>query len=225
MDKITIRALVTALLIGFLVFVPQAVRAQSQLEPTQIVVGVPTQATLGQPFTVQAVLADSKGHPISKAVIYFTAPATFLGNTNNVVLAQAVTNKDGQATAQIVDDISGTITLNAEFQGDTQYAPSNATAQIGAIGEQQVYNDHIGVDIPGLNVPPVIGGTQASSQSQTGIMRFIQNLWPAMNGWPVAAVLFIVWSMYLLAVRFVFHVAMSGNEPEDSIPTNPRSWQ
>jgi hypothetical protein len=223
MDKITIRSLIIAVVLGLLVFAPQAARAQSSLTPTQILVGAPSQATLGQPLTVQAVLADSQGHPISKAVIYFTTPATFLGSTNNVVLAQAVTNKDGQASTKIVDDFSGTMTLSAEFRGDTQYAPSNATAQISAAGEQQVYNDHIGVDIPGFNVPPVIDGAQASFQSQTGIMRFIQNLWPAMNGWPVAAVLFIVWSMYLLAVKFVFRVAMSGNEPGDSIPTDPRS--
>ncbi len=225
MDKMTSRALVTALFIGFLVFAPQAVRAQNQLEPTQIVVGAPSQTSLGQPFTVQAVLADSKGHPISKAVIYFTAPATFLGNTNNMVLAQAVTNKDGQASAQVADNFSGTITLNAEFQGDTHYAPANATAQISATGEQQVYNDHIGVDIPGFNVPPVIGGPQVSLHSQSGITRFIQNLWPAMNGWPVAAVLFTVWSMYLLAVRFVFRVATSGNEAGDSTSTDSERSQ
>lgn len=215
MDKITLRALITAMILGILVFVPQTVRAQNSLAPTQIVVGAPSQATLGQPLTVQAVLANSEGHPISKAVIYFTAPATFLGDTNNVVLAQAVTNGNGQASAQIVDDFSGTITLSAEFRGDTQYAPSNATAQISVPGEQQVYDDHIGVDIPGFNVPPVIGGPQVSLQPQTGIIGFIQSLWPAMNGWPVAAVLLIVWSMYLLAVRFVFHVAALGNELED----------
>lgn len=217
MDKITIRSLIIVILLGLLIFAPQAVRAQSALTSTQILVGAPSQATLGQPLTVQAVLADGQGHPISKAVIYFTAPATFLGNTNNVVLAQAVTNKDGQASAQIVDDFSGAMTLSAEFRGDTQYAPSNATAQISAAGEQQVYNDHIGVDIPGFNVPP-FGGSQASVQS--GIMGFIQNLWPAMNGWPVAAVLLIVWSMYLLAVRFVFRVATLGNEPGDSTSTD-----
>ncbi len=221
MDKITIRALITATVLGFLVFAPQTARAQSSLEPTQIIVGAPAQATLGQPLTVQAVLADSKGHPISKAVIYFTAPATFLGDTNNVVLAQAVTNAKGQASAEIVDDFSGAITLNAEFHGDTQYAPSNATASISAAGEQQVYNDHIGVDIPGFNVPPV-GPAQVSVQTQPGIMGFIESLWPAMNGWPVAAVLFIVWSMYLLAVRFVLRVAALGNEPGDSA-TDPRS--
>ncbi len=221
MEKITLRALITTIVLGFLVFAPRTTHAQSSLEPTQILVGAPSQATLGQPLTVQAVLADSKGHPISKAVIYFTAPATFLGDTNNVVLAQAVTNGKGQASAQIVDNFSGTITLNAEFRGDTQYAPSNATAQISATGEQQVYNDHVGVDIPGFNVPPV-GAPQASLQSQRGILGFIQSLWPAMNGWPVAAVLLIVWSMYLLAVKFVFRVAALGNEPGDSTPTDPK---
>ena len=225
MDKITIRALITALLLGFLVFAPQTVRAQSQLEPTQIVVGAPSQATLGQPLTVQAVLVDSKGHPISKAVIYFTAPTTFLGDTNNVLLAQAMTNGKGQASAQIVDDFSGPISLNAEFRGDTQYAPSNATTEISVASEQQVYNEHIGVDIPGFNVPPVVGGAQASLQPQRGIVGFIQSLWPAMNGWPVAAVLFIVWSMYLLAVRFVFRVAALGNETGDPASTDARRSQ
>lgn len=225
MDKITIRALIAALFLGFLMLAPQAVRAQSQLEATQIVIGSPSQASLGQPFTVQAVLADSKGHPISKAVIYFTAPTTFLGDTNNVVLAQAITNGKGQASAQIVVDFSEPTTLSAEFWGDNQYAPSNATAQISVAGEQQVYNEHIGVDIPGFNVPPVVGGPQLSLQPQPSIAGFIQSLWPAMNGWPVAAVLFIVWSMYLLAVRFVFRVAALGNETGDSAYSDARSSQ
>ncbi len=221
MDKITIRALITAIVLGLLVFAPQTARAQTSLEPTQIIVGAPAQATLGQPLTVQAVLADSQGHPISKAVIYFTAPTTFLGNTGNVVLVQAVTNAKGQASAEIVDDFSGAITLNAEFKGDTQYAPSNATTPISVAGEQQVYSEHIGVDVPGFNVPP--GGAVRVSMQSPGIMGFIQSLWPAMNGWPIAAVLFIVWSMYLLAVRFVFRVAALGNELEDSASTDPRS--
>jgi len=225
MDKITVRALVTALLLCLLLFAPQAARAQSQLESTQIVVGAPSQATLGQPLTIQAVLADGNGHPISKAVIYFTVSTTFLGDTNDMVVGQAVTNGKGQASAQIVVDLFGSVTLNAEFQGDTQYASSNATTQISMTGEHQVYNDHIGVDIPGFNVPPVIGGPQASIQSQASIVRFIQSLWPAMNGWPVAAVLLIVWSMYLLAVRFVFRVAALGKETGGPASTDTRRSQ
>lgn len=226
MDKIKIRVLVTALLLGFLAFAPQAVRAQGQLESTQIVVGAPSEATLGGPFTVQAVLADSQGHPISKAVIYFTVSTTFLGDTNNMVVGQSVTNGKGQASAQIVVDFSGPITLNAEFLGDTQYASSIATAPVSMTGEGQVYNEHIGVDIPGFNVPPIAGRPQASIQPQTGtVVGFIQGLWPAMNGWPVAAVLLIVWSMYLLAVRFVFRVAALSNEAGGSGPTDERRTQ
>jgi len=223
MDKITTKALIVALLLGFLVFAPVAVRAQTQLEPTQILVGAPSQAALGAPFTMQAVLADSKGHAISKAEIYFTETATFLGNTNNMVLAQTVTNGKGQATAQIANDISGTVTLNAEFRGDAQYAPSIASAQVNSTGEKQVYNEHIGVDIPGFNVPPFAGDSQGSPLPQTGVMGFIQGLWPAMNGWPVAAVLFIVWSMYLLAVRSVFRIAALANEKEEPASSGSRS--
>ena len=222
MDKVIIRVLILAMVLCLSTFVPQKARAQNMLEPTQVVVGGPTQANLGELLTVQAVLADSQGHPISKAVIYFTTQATFLGKRGDVVLAQAVTNKDGQAVAQFMNDFSGMITLRAEFRGDAQYAPSNATTQIGVVEEGQVYVEHVGVDIPGFNVPPV-GAPAASVQSpQQGIMGFVQSLWPAMNGWPIAAVLLLVWSLYLLVVRFVFRVAALGSEGgESAFPTTP----
>ncbi len=215
MDKMRIRALITAMILSFLAFAPRTVHAQSPLEPTEIVVAAPAQANLGGPIIVQAVLADSQGRPISKAIIYFTTQATFLGHSSNVELAQAVTNANGQAVAEFTDDFSGTITLRAEFRGNTQYAPSNAMTQSGVTGEGQVYVEHVGVDIPGFNVPPVSAPMASLGSSQQDISRFVQSLWPAMNGWPVAAVLFLVWSMYLLAVKFIFRVAALGSEPEE----------
>ncbi len=215
MDTMKLRALILATVLSLLAFVPLTVNAQSSLQATQILIGAPAQANLGAPVTVQAVLADSQGHPISKAVIYFTTQTTFLESTSDVVLAQAVTNGQGQASAQITDDFSGNITVHADFRGDTQYAPADATTQISAANDQQVYVQHVGVDIPGFNVPPV-GAPQASVGSQQGIIGFIQNLWPTMNGWPVAAVLLLVWSMYFFAVTFVFRVARLGNEASDS---------
>jgi hypothetical protein len=214
MDKI-VRALIIAMVIGFLAFAPRTVLAQSPLEPTQIVIGAPTTPNLGGTLTVQAVLADSKGHPISKAPVYFTTQAKFLSGKSDVVLAEAVTNADGQAVAQFADDFSGNVALQAEFRGDTRYAASSATTQVGAAGTQQVYVDHVGVDLPGFNVPPV-GVPMASVQSpEQGITGFIQSLWPAMNGWPIAAVLLLVWSLYFFAVTFVFRVARSGGgQPE-----------
>ena len=205
------------LLAGIAVFtvlasIPYAVRAQSSPEPTQISIGAPAQANLGERLTVQAVLVDSHGRPISKESIYFTAPASFLNTNDDAVLAQAVTNKDGQAVAQFVDDFSGTVTLNAEFRGDDQYAASNATTQISAAGETQVYAEHIGVVIPGFNAPPALG-TMASIQSpDQGILQRFRSLWPRMNAWPIAAVLIVVWLLYLRAVRYVFRIAAPESE-------------
>jgi hypothetical protein len=211
-----IRILVLAMLIDCLAFAPGSVRAQNPVVPTEIVIGAPAQSTLGGPLTVQAVLADSQGHPISKAVIYFTTQSTFLGETKEVVLAQAVTNADGQAVTEFADNSSGSLTLSAEFRGDTQYAPSNATARTATTGAGQVYVEHVGVDIPGYNVPPM--GVQSATlrSSQQDLSRFIQDLWPAMTGWPIAAILLLVWSMYLFAVKFVFRVAGVGTEHRNS---------
>lgn len=227
MDKITsglyrvaLRVLLVVTALSFVVFVPMSVHAQSALMPTQILVGASDQATNGGKITVQAVLADAQGHPISRAMIYFTTRTTFLKSTSDVVLAQAATNAAGQAVAQVADNFSGSITLRAEFRGDAQYAASNATVAAGPAGAGQVYVEHIGVDLPGFNVPPVLGSTRASVASPlSGIGRFVDSLWPAMNAWPLAAVLFIVWALYLFAISFVFRVAAAARNGRDSTST------
>ena len=212
-----LRVLILAVALHFMAFAPLTVRAQSALEASQIVVGASAQPKLGSPLTVQALLADSQGRPISNAVVYFVTSESFLKDTGDVVLAQALTNADGQAVAEFVNNFSDSITLRAEFRGDEQYAASNADTQIGAVNQGQVYVEHVGVDIPGFNVPPVLGASRAAVQSSRfEIGRFVQSLWPAMNGWPVAAVLIIVWSLYLFAVRFVLRVAALGSEAGES---------
>jgi hypothetical protein len=212
MDKMIVRILMIAMVFTSLAFAPRTVQAQSALQSTQILIGAPAAPKPGELLTVQAVLADSQGHPISKAVVYFTTQQKFMGSTNAVVLAQAVTNANGQAIAEFTANFSGAFALQAEFRGDTQYAPSNATAQVAAGGMQQVYVEHVGVDIPGFNVPPVGAPMASMGSRQDGIAGFIQSLWPAMNGWPVAAVLLLVWSMYFFAMTFVFRAAKSGSE-------------
>ncbi len=221
MDKVIIRALFLSVVLGFLAFAPAPARAQVALQPTQIVIGAPAQTNPREPLTVQAVLADSQGHPISKARIYFTTQAEFLSDKSDVVLAEAITNVHGQAVAQIANDFSGSIALNAEFRGDSEYAPSTATVQLLAPDAAQVYAEHVGVDLPGFNVPPVSAPRSSLQPSQQGIYRLLQSLWPAMNGWPVAAVLLLVWSTYLFALTFVFRLASLGGEQEDSTSTDP----
>ncbi len=222
MDKRIVNALVAAAALCCLAFASQPVHAQAALEPTQIMLGASGAPDANGMMIVQAVLGDSKGRPISKAVIYFTTQAKFLNGSGEVVLAQAVTNTKGQAVAHFSDSFSGAIPLSAEFRGDSEYAPSNATAQVGGAPDRQAYAEHIGVDLPGFNVPPA-GIPMASIQSpEHGIDGLIQRLWPAMNGWPVAAVLLLVWSMYLFAVTFVFRVAAAGGETSDLDARRPQ---
>lgn len=209
-----------------LLMVAQVIRvhAQTPLSPTQINIGAPAQAPMGETLTVQAVIVDGQGHPISKEVISFTSQVTFLGKTSDVVLAQAVTNASGQAVAEFVNNFSGTFQLNAEFQGDAEYAPSTATAQVETTGSQQVYIEHIGVDIPGLNVPPFISPMASFQSPQPGILGLIKSLWPAMNGWPIAAILFLVWVTYLNAMKYVLQIARMGVKiKEPDYPQTPGS--
>ena len=220
---ISMRALIIPMVIILAIFAPHAARAQSQQEQTQISIGAPAQAKVGERLTVQAVLVDSRGNPIPKATVYFTTQADFLHNSGDVVLAQAVTNNKGQAVARFTDDFSDSITLNAEFRGDAQYASSNATTQIAIDSQGQIYAEHVGVDIPGFNVPPRFPAVASVQSQEFNVWLYIENLWPGMNAWPIAAALIIVWSMYLLAVKFIFGIATSKSDDQESTyPTNQR---
>ncbi len=225
MDKVKLRPSLLAATICLLVlglWVPSlTAHALDSLEPTQMLIGSPPTVTLGQHVMVQAVLGDSQGRPISKAHIYFTTEAQFLGDQNEVVLAEAVTNSNGQAVAEIVDDFSYSINLRAEFKGDSQYAPSEATMQINAASERQVYSEHVGVAIPGYNVPPASVPMASVQAPHPGLAQFVQSLWPAMTGWPVAAVLILVWSMYLLAVMVLLRVPKSAGDSTDRSSGRP----
>ncbi len=220
---VVIRVLVYAVFI-LQAFMPHVVHAQNGPEPTKIKIGAPAQTHLGATLTVQAVLVDGRGNPISKATIYFITHMTFLKNTGDVVLAQAVTNKNGQAVAQFVDDSSGLITLSAEFRGDAQYAASNATTKIETASQEQVYIEHVGVDIPGFNVPPVIAPGGSVQSSVPNLSLSINRLWPMMNGWPIALVLIIVWSMYFIAVTFIYRIATPESEVGENKSTLDR-WR
>ncbi|MGE5264440.1 MAG: hypothetical protein ACM3S0_13750, partial [Acidobacteriota bacterium] len=79
-----VRALAVAIVIILSTLAPHAALAQSQQEQTQISVGAPAQSNTGERLTVQAVLVDSRGNPISKETVYFTTQAEFLHNSGDV---------------------------------------------------------------------------------------------------------------------------------------------
>jgi 5-hydroxyisourate hydrolase-like protein (transthyretin family) len=195
--------LISGLLVAFLGLawlVPGVARAASGPEATTLTIGAPATAALGQRITVQALLVDSHGQPISKAAIDFAMPITFLTGSGKMVIAQTFTDKDGRAHADIQNQTSGDITLLAEFHGNDQYAASSVSAPIHVTGDEQQYAEDIGVHIPLFNAPPSL--TAGGNVTVIGAA-----LWPSFTGWPIAAVLITIWALYFLVVTHLFRVA------------------
>ncbi|MHB8533727.1 MAG: Ig-like domain-containing protein, partial [Solirubrobacteraceae bacterium] len=163
-------------------------------EATRIATAIPPQAGLGQLIQAQARLVDSSGAPIAKATVTFATPLSFLEGTSDVVLAEAVTDAGGVATAEFELRTSGALTIHAAFKGDTRYAPSTVSAPITITGDTQLYVQRAGVRIPGINAPPPAVPAAAS-------------LWPEMSGWPIALVLIVVWSLYAFVALLVARIA------------------
>jgi hypothetical protein len=213
------KRLVPALLAGLLLvawLAPGLARAQQATEATSLIIGAPSTAALGQPITVQAVLVDSTGHPISKATIDFTLPVDFLTGSGSMVLVETVTDKDGRVRAEIANRTSGAVTLQAEYHGNDEYAASSAAAPITVTGDDQQYAEDIGLHIPFFNTPPAL--TAGGNITVIGAA-----LWPSMTGWPIAAVLIIIWALYGLVVFRIFQLARANSAAPDGAPAKTRS--
>ena len=169
-------------------------------EPTAMSIGTPTTAGMGQTVTLQARLVDDTGSPIEKAAIDFVTPTSFLSGSGDVVVARAVTDKQGLAVARYQVRSAGQTTVRAEYKGDDRYAATTATAQMTIVGTDQLYTQKAGVAIPFLNEPPAF-------VSALGISP--QSL-PRLSGWPIAATLLVVWSLYGFVVTLIFRVALAG---------------
>ena len=162
--------------------------------PTQITVAIPAQVALGQTIAAQARLVDGAGGPIAKAIVKFTAPLAFLGSGNDVVLAQATTDKNGIADVEFDLRTAGTLEVHAVFAGDDRHAPATVAATVAVQGDRQLYVQRAGVPVPGLNEAP----PQAPAAD---------SLWPALSGWPIALVLIVVWSLYAFVALLVARIA------------------
>ncbi len=184
---------------------PQPAAAQSAAKaPTVIGISVPADAQLGQRILLQARLVDARGTGIPGVLVQFTSPATFLNTSSDMVLADATTDTHGLAAAQYEVRRTGKLTVNAVFAGNDRYAPAKTSAPLAATGDRQLYIQDAGVKIPGLNA--------TSTQQTSG--------WPhwVLSGWPIAAVLLIVWSLYGTAVFFMSQIVGAREQPEEGAP-------
>jgi hypothetical protein len=178
-------------------------------QPTAIGVAAPASALLGQDVALQAKLVAAGGAPVAGVVVTFAMPATFLNGSGDMVVAEAKTDKQGIASAQFQARRSGAITITAMFSGDDTYAPAKSSTQTTVTGSQQLYQEHAGVSIPGLNEAPGQAGSSGALPH-----------W-ALSGWPIGAVLVVVYSLYGAAVFFMSKIATPGAGPSSGEPTIP----
>ena len=183
-----------------LLMIPRGAAAVGQ-EPVTVEVTAPANGNLGERITVQARLAAS-GAPVAKASIDFVIPTTFLNNQGEMVVARALTDAEGLATADFEARMTGALQVKAVFHGDDTYAAAaSATAPLNVSGSKQLFVPDIGIRLRGVNSTP-FGG-------QNSLGHWF------LSGWPIGAVLLLVWSFYAVAVFFMSRISADADRTEE----------
>lgn len=180
----------------------------SAADPVTLRLEAPATADLGARITLIARLADAGGRPMPKASIVFTVTESFLNTSSAVVVAEAVTDKDGAARASFAPTSTGALQLGAHFAGDAHYGPADASGTLNVPESgTQLTSQHAGVRIPGLNEVP---GASTTVALGPGPFAALARLWPGASVWPILLVLGIVWSLYAFVISLLFRIARSG---------------
>ncbi len=194
------RLAILGLVAGLSLLAGRLPAAAAGQEPTAIAVAAPASATIGTAVPVQARLVSAAG-PIPHASVDFLVPASFLGTDGEMKVASGITDAQGLATATFEARITGALQVKAVFSGDNTYAPSTATSSMTVTGSKQLYVPDIGIRLRGLNSSPI---------AQSGTVSH----W-LLSGWPIGALLVLIWSTYGAAVFFMSRIsADAANGPE-----------
>lgn len=188
--------------------------AAAAANPSRLVLTVPATAGFGETIILAARLTDAQGGPISGARIVVATPMRFLNGAGDAVLIDSRTDKDGRVSGEVMIRAAAALELRARFAGDTQYDAAEVAARVAVEGaEYALYEQHAGVRIPILNQAP--GATEVSLAADAGpaVLARMRELWPALSGWPIAAALITVWSVYAFAVSFLFRIRAAGARP------------
>jgi len=169
-------------------------------EPSTLKVAAPTTVSVGQNVTVEARLTGAAG-PIVKAKVEFVVPTGFLKASSDMSVGTGITDGDGLATATFQARMTGDLQVKAVFAGDNTYAASTGTTPMSVGGSKQVYVPDVGIRLRGVTSSPI---GQDSTVSH----------W-LLSGWPIGALLVLIWSTYGAAVFFMSRIsADASNAPE-----------
>ncbi|MBI2952734.1 MAG: Ig-like domain-containing protein [Chloroflexi bacterium] len=188
--------------------------AETHANATKISLSIGKTPKVGENVKLGAKLVDAAGAPLAGVKVAFVVPNTFfLGSTADVLIAEVQTDKEGVAETEYSVRNPGWLDVRAEFRGNDRYTSARATDRF-LVDEpaQQLYVQHAGVQIPGLNTAP--GGQQSNAEMNahgsgspaTGLGA----LWPTLSVWPIVLVLLTIWSLYGVAVSQIFRIASAG---------------
>jgi hypothetical protein len=131
--------------------------------------------------------------PIAKVAVEFAVPTNFMNNAGDMVVGTGITDSDGVASVQFEARMTGSLQVKAIFAGNDTYAASFATAPLSVGGSQQLYKPDIGIRLRGITATPI------GQDSSVGHWL--------LSGWPIGALLIVIWSAYAVAVFFMSRIS------------------
>lgn len=186
------RVVLLALVAAVPVLLLQGQAMAAGADPTTLVVAAPAKVSVGQKVEVQAKLTTASG-PVVKATVQFVLPMSFFNTTADMVVASGLTDGQGLATATFQARSTGDLKVKAVFAGDASHAASNATAPMSVTGSTQLYKPDLGVRLRGLTSSPI--------SSDNGVTDWV------LSGWPIGALLVIIWGTYATAIYFMSRIS------------------
>ncbi len=155
--------------------------AAAQTASTVLQVSAPAAASVGDRLELRVSLRTALGEPVEGARVTLTERAGFMDtSTQEVAVASATTDADGEAVLRFMARREGTRSLTARYDGDDDLAAASVT----------------------LDLPVAAGVQTYIVESQPGI--------PGVNRFLLMSVLVIVWGTMFIVAAHVLLIAREG---------------
>ncbi len=150
-------------------------------EAPRLSVEAPREAGLGDQVTLTARLVAADGSPVPGASIEFLTPGNWGPEIEGEIdLGEAKTDAAGVARLTFRAQRAGDLDVTARFEGDARFAPASAEAATQVTGHFQLFT----IEMPEVSLAATRYGP-----------------------WVLAAVLALVWGLYLYVARLVLRIA------------------
>lgn len=175
--------------------VMQEPKPQDQLERLRIVLELPDEASVGEVATIRAVITHRvDGDPVEGLMVTFEAPAAWGEELGGpMIMGTATTDHDGTAVITTEIRAAGDLEVTARVEGAEGFRTASADGSLEVLRQRQLVVEDVGLRIPWLNL------------------------------WVLAAVIGLVWILYLAAAGHLRGIARQSDQPLGADPTQSMS--